>query len=62
MHPDAVRNTVEAERFKSSQALGGPIIDPYLSFIRQMIEAHPYLRATRVCAIVRDRGVIGGIG
>lgn len=40
----------------------GSITDPYLGFIQQTIEAHPRLRATRVYAMVRDRGYTGGIG
>jgi transposase len=40
----------------------GSITDPYLGFIQQTLESHPRLRATRVYAMVRDRGYIGGIG
>lgn len=62
VHPDAVRNAIEAERFKSAQPMRGSITDPYLGFIQQTLEAHPRLRATRVYAMVRDRGYTGGIG
>lgn len=62
VHPDAVRNAIEAERFKSAQPMRGSITDPYLGFIQQTLEAHPRLRATRVYAMVRDRGYMGGIG
>jgi transposase len=62
VHPDAVRNAIEAERFKSAQPMRGSITDPYLGFIQQTLESHPRLRATRVYAMVRDRGYIGGIG
>jgi hypothetical protein len=62
VHPDAVRKAIEAERFKSAQPMRGSIADPYLGFIQQTLEAHPRLRATRVYAMVRDRGYTGGIG
>lgn len=62
VHPDAVRNAIEAERFKSAQPLRTSITDPYLGFIQQTLEAHPRLRATRVYAMVCDRGYTGGIG
>lgn len=62
VHPDAVRNAIEAERFKSAQPMRGSITDPYLGFIQQTLEAHPRLRATRVYAMIRDRGYMGGIG
>lgn len=62
VHPDAVRNAIEAERFKSAQPMRGSITDPYLGFIQQTLEDHPRLRATRVYAMLRDRGYLGGIG
>ncbi len=34
VHPDAVRNAIEAERFKSAQPMRGSITDPYLGFIQ----------------------------
>ncbi|MBM3756688.1 MAG: IS21 family transposase [Acidobacteria bacterium] len=62
VHPDAVRNAIEATRFKSAQPVRGSITDPYLGFIQQTLEAHPRLRATRIYAMVQDRGYTGGIG
>lgn len=62
VHPDAVRNAIEAERFKSTQPMRSSITDPYLGFIQQTLEAHPRLRATRIYAMVCDRGYTGGIG
>jgi len=62
VHPDAVRNAIEAERFKSVRPIRSSIVDPYLAFIQQTLEQHPRLRATRIHAMIRDRGYAGGIG
>ena len=35
VHPDAVRNAIEAEKFKSSQPLRASVVDPYLGFVQQ---------------------------
>ena len=43
VHPDAVRNAIESERFKSMQPLRASVVDPYLPFV---LEQHPRLRAT----------------
>jgi transposase len=61
VHPDAVRNAIESERFKSAQPLRASVLDPYLEFIRQTIEQHPRLLATRIYQMVRDRGYSGSI-
>lgn len=61
IHPDAVRNAIESERFRNTQLLRGSIVDPYTGFIRQTLEQHPRLRATRIHAMVRERGYAGGI-
>jgi transposase len=61
VHPDAVRNAIESERFKSMQPLRASVVDPYIEFIRDTLERHPRLRATRVYAMVRDRGYSGSV-
>jgi len=60
VHPDAVRNAIEAQRF-NAQPLRTSMADPYLAFIRQTLEQHPRLRATRICQMVRDRGYTGSV-
>ena len=62
VHPDAVRNAIEAERFKSSPPLRASKVDPYLGFIQQVLSEHPRLRATRIYAMLRDRGYPGSVG
>jgi len=61
VHPDAVRNAIEAERFKSVRPLRASLTDPYAAFIRQTLEQHPRLRATRLYQMIRDRGYSGSI-
>lgn len=61
VHPDAVRNAIESERFKSAQPLRASLVDPYTEFIRQTLEQHPRLRATRIHQMIRDRGYSGSI-
>ncbi len=62
VHPDAVRNAIEAEKFKSTAPLRASIVDPYRGFVQQILEQHPRLRATRIYAMIRDRGYTGGVG
>ena len=60
VHPDAVRNAIEAQRF-NAQPLRTSMADPYLAFIRQTLDQHPRLRATRIYHMVRDRGYTGSV-
>jgi transposase len=62
VHPDAVRHAIEAERFKSSPPLRASVVDPYLGFVQQVLAEHPRLRATRLYAMIRDRGYTGSVG
>jgi hypothetical protein len=48
VHPDAVRNAIESERFRSVRPMRASQVDPYTEFIRQTLEQHPRLRATRI--------------
>ena len=61
VHPDAVRNAIESERFRSSKPLGASIVDPYIEFIRHTLDQHPRLRATRIYQMIRDRGYSGSV-
>jgi transposase len=61
VHPDAVRNAIEAERFHSGQALRPSLTDPYMDFVRQTLDQHPRLRATRLYQMIRDRGYTGSV-
>jgi hypothetical protein len=56
VHPDTVRRAIEAERFQHAAPLRPSIVDPYLPFLRETLEQHPRLRATRLYRMIRDRG------
>ena len=56
LHPDTVRAALESERFKRGPAPRAALTDRYLDFIRQTLEQHPRLRATRLYQMLRDRG------
>src|SRR5713101_5057701 len=58
VHPDTVRRAIEMERFQHAEPLRPSIVDPYLPFVRQVLEQHPRLRATRLYQMIRDRGYI----
>ena len=61
VHPDAVRNAIEVERFRNTQPLRPSAVDPYAEFIRQTLDQYPRLRATRIYQMVRDRGYAGSV-
>ena len=61
IHPDAVRHAIESEHFHRVQPLRPCITDPYLEFVRQALDQHPRLRATRIYHMIRDRGYTGSI-
>ena len=61
IHPDSVRHAIEADRFCGARArtLRATITDPYLPFIRQVLDQHPRLRATRIHQMLVERGYSG---
>src|SRR4029077_3522321 len=61
VHPDAVRNAIESDRFHRGPALGPLITDPYMDFVRQTLDQHPRLRATRIYQMIRERGYTGSV-
>jgi transposase len=61
VHPDAVRHAIESDRFHRGPVLRPSITDPYLEFVRQTLDQHPRLRATRIYQMIRDRGYTGSI-
>jgi transposase len=61
IHPDAVRHAIESDRFHRGPALGPSITDPYMDFVRQTLDQHPRLRATRIYQMIRERGYTGSI-
>lgn len=61
VHPDTVRHAIESDHFHRSYPLRPSITDPYLGFVRQTLDQHPRLRATRIYQMIRERGYTGSI-
>jgi transposase len=59
VHPDTVRRAVEVERFHRAEQLRSSKLDPYVGFVRQTLETHPGLCATRLEQMLRERGYRG---
>jgi transposase len=60
VHHDTVRRAVESERFiRPGTQVRPSALDPYKAFITTTLEQYPRLRATRLWAMVRDRGYPG---
>ena len=60
LHYDTVRRALKVERFRRG-ASRTTKLEPYREFIQQTLEKHPRLRATRIFAMIRERGYTGGI-
>ena len=61
VHPDTVKRAIEVERFHRTEQLLSSKLDPYVGFVRQTLEAHPGLCATRLEQMLRDRGYRGSV-
>jgi IS30 family transposase len=61
VHPDTVKRAIEVERFHRAEQLRATMLDPYLPLVRQTLEAHPRLRATRLHQMLEDRGFRGNV-
>lgn len=62
VHPDTVKRAVGTERFNASRTVQRQMItDPFVPYIREILERYPRLRATRVYEMVRARGYKGSV-
>jgi transposase len=61
LHPETISRAVETERFKNTKPVRPRATGPYIDFIRETLEKHPRLRATRIFQMIRDRGYPGGV-
>jgi len=61
IHPDTVRRAIESDHLHRAQILRPSITDPYLEFVRQTLDQHPRLRATRIYQMIRERGYTGSV-
>jgi transposase len=60
VHHDTVRHAVESERFiRPGLQIRPSAVDPYKAFLAATLEQYPRLRATRLWAMVRERGYPG---
>src|SRR3989454_2375391 len=60
VHHDTVRRVIESERFiRPGRQVRPSALDPYKVFITATLEQYPRLRATRLWAMVRERGYPG---
>jgi len=61
VHRDTVRAAVETDPLDRPRQLRRSLLDPYMGFVRQTLEQHPRLRATRLLEMIRQRGYTGSI-
>ena len=61
VHPDTVRRAIEAEKFQNTVPVRASLLEPYLPFVHETLEAHPRLRITRLHRMLTDRGYRGSI-
>jgi transposase len=61
VHPETVSLAIESQRFGVAPSLRPSIVDPYLDCIRQILDQHPRLCATRIYQMVQDRGYKGSV-
>jgi transposase len=61
LHPETVRDAVEADRFSKTRAPRPSVTDPYFEFIRETLDRFPRLRATRIFQMIQDRGYQGSV-
>ena len=61
VHPDTVKRAIEVERFHRAEQLRATMLDPYLPLVRQTLEAHPRLRATRLASDAAGSRLQGSI-
>lgn len=62
LHRDIVLRVIGAEHFMRGLSVErSPSLEPYTGFIKAVLEQHPRLRATRLFAMLKDRGYPGGV-
>lgn len=61
VHPDAVRHAIGSVDFNRASRVRPSMVDPYMEFVRQTLDRHPRLRATRIYQMLRERGYSGSV-
>jgi transposase len=59
LHHDTVERALKTERFHAPRMERKRLTDPYVPFIRETLDQHPRLRATRLYEMIRARGYTG---
>lgn len=57
-HHDTVEAAIESHRFVSNGKSHGSKLDPYLPFIKELLEKYPRLRSTRIYEMLVSRGCV----
>jgi transposase len=61
VHHETVQHALERERGVGPAPIRPSVVDPYKAFITATLEQYPRLRATRLFAMLRDRGYPGSV-
>ncbi|MGH7344150.1 MAG: IS21 family transposase [Candidatus Rokuibacteriota bacterium] len=61
VHRDTVRAAIETDPLNRPRRLRPSLLDPYVTFLRETLDRHPRLRATRLLEMIRQRGYTGSI-
>jgi len=61
VHPETVSLAIESQRFGGALSLRPSIVDPYRDCIRQILDQHPRLCATRIYQRIREGGYQGSV-
>lgn len=61
VHPDTVRQAIDSDRFRHAPPLRPLLTDPFLEFVRQTLDQHPRLTATRIYQMICERGYAGSV-
>src|SRR4051812_35753581 len=62
VHHDTVRRVLERERALAVPApLRASKLDPFVSFIAETVKTYPKITATRLAAMLKDRGFSGSV-
>ena len=62
VHHDTVQRAIERDRFvRTGSQIRPSMLDPYKAFITATLEQYPRLRATRLFAMLHERGFAGSV-
>lgn len=61
VHRDTVRAAIETDPLNRPRRLRPSLLDSYVTFLRETLDRHPRLRATRLLEMIRQRGYTGSI-